>query len=192
MGLFSAAAKIGIGKSESDLSWSRTKRMMQNRHQWEVADLRKAGLNPILSAGAAPSMGSPPKGITPEFASDEQASNTKRQNKAQRNLMKGQRAKIASDIGVNAAQVGKLEADTRMADYNGILAQMAIPGAALKASIDSSHMGQLAAKSAIWTPHISAGAQTVGALALMLRGIFGGAARTTAQPQTYYQMLQKK
>ena len=30
---------------------------MKNRHQWEVSDLRKAGLNPILSAGAAPSMG---------------------------------------------------------------------------------------------------------------------------------------
>jgi hypothetical protein len=32
--------------------------MMTNRHQWEVADLKAAGLNPILSAGGTPSMGS--------------------------------------------------------------------------------------------------------------------------------------
>lgn len=33
---------------------------MQNRHQWQVEDLRKAGLNPILSAHSAPSIGSSP------------------------------------------------------------------------------------------------------------------------------------
>ena len=34
-----------------------TKEQMQNRHQWEVADLRAAGLNPVLSAGGTPSIG---------------------------------------------------------------------------------------------------------------------------------------
>lgn len=34
------------------------KQMMQNAHQWEVADLRKAGLNPILSAGGSGASGS--------------------------------------------------------------------------------------------------------------------------------------
>lgn len=33
------------------------KEAMQNRHQWQVADLRKAGLNPILSANNGASTG---------------------------------------------------------------------------------------------------------------------------------------
>lgn len=37
-----------------------TTEQMKNRHQWEVQDLRAAGLNPILSAGGTPSMGGSP------------------------------------------------------------------------------------------------------------------------------------
>lgn len=32
--------------------WAQQKEALQNQHQWEVADLRKAGLNPILSVNA--------------------------------------------------------------------------------------------------------------------------------------------
>lgn len=32
--------------------------MMKEKYQWQVADMRKAGLNPILAAGATPGMGS--------------------------------------------------------------------------------------------------------------------------------------
>ena len=35
-----------------------TTEMMKKRHQWEVEDLTAAGLNPVLSANATPSMGS--------------------------------------------------------------------------------------------------------------------------------------
>jgi len=57
-------------KSESDLAWKRQKQMMRNRHQWEVQDLRAAGLNPILSAGGAPSMASVSQAKLPDFGSD--------------------------------------------------------------------------------------------------------------------------
>jgi hypothetical protein len=44
--------------AREQMAWQREN--YQNRHLWEVADLRRAGLNPILSAGTKPgSMGSP-------------------------------------------------------------------------------------------------------------------------------------
>lgn len=65
MGLFSAIGSVittamtnKANAKEAKKSRDFTREEMQNRHQWEVGDLRKAGLNPILSAGAAPSIGS--------------------------------------------------------------------------------------------------------------------------------------
>lgn len=42
-------------------AWKKQKEAIQNAHQWEVADLRKAGLNPILSAtgGGSPGVNMP-------------------------------------------------------------------------------------------------------------------------------------
>lgn len=48
------------GFQQANIAWQRDQ--LQNKHQWEVADLRKAGLNPILSASnasSAVSAGSP-------------------------------------------------------------------------------------------------------------------------------------
>lgn len=54
---WAAAAAAAGGLLSSGMSvwaareaWKHQKEAMQNAHQWEVADLRKAGLNPILSA----------------------------------------------------------------------------------------------------------------------------------------------
>lgn len=77
MGMFAALAPSVIsgvagliGNSSSNKSAAKaaqaqnefTEGMMKNRHQWETADLEKAGLNRILSAtNGAPSMGSSAK-----------------------------------------------------------------------------------------------------------------------------------
>lgn len=71
------------------VQWKHQKEFYQNRHQWEVNDLRKAGLNPMLSANSAsggvslsaPSVSSPDLGG---------AVNSALAGKAQRELMKKQ------------------------------------------------------------------------------------------------------
>lgn len=71
---WAAAAKVGgdilnsaLGLYSSSKAWRRQREAAQNAHQWEVEDLRKAGLNPILSAtggsGASAGSASVPAGL---------------------------------------------------------------------------------------------------------------------------------
>lgn len=71
---WAALAKVGgdlassaLGLYASSKAWRRQREAAQNAHQWEVADLRKAGLNPILSAtggsGASAGSASVPAGL---------------------------------------------------------------------------------------------------------------------------------
>lgn len=64
MGLLSAAAGLiggalsGQSARSAQMRQERyTERQMQNAHQWEVEDLKKAGLNPVLSAHSASAVG---------------------------------------------------------------------------------------------------------------------------------------
>lgn len=58
------------------IAWQRE--AMQNRHQWEVEDLKKAGLNPILSANAGASTGG--AGFHPQVPDYMQGYNAMAQN----------------------------------------------------------------------------------------------------------------
>lgn len=49
-GLFSSAVEYGFSKKLQAAAQAFQKEVLQSRHQWEVDDLRAAGLNPILSA----------------------------------------------------------------------------------------------------------------------------------------------
>lgn len=48
--LANKATDFLFSNSQANKAWSRQKEAAQSAHQWEVADLRAAGLNPILSA----------------------------------------------------------------------------------------------------------------------------------------------
>lgn len=62
-------ANLGSSAVSAYFSWKHQKEVMQNRHQWEVADMRKAGLNPILSAtGGSGASGNAPTIVAPDIA----------------------------------------------------------------------------------------------------------------------------
>lgn len=62
------AFNLGSSAVSAYFSWKHQKEVMQNRHQWEVGDLRKAGLNPILSAGGSGAPGNAPSIVAPDLA----------------------------------------------------------------------------------------------------------------------------
>ena len=49
-GLFSTNQEQGFASAQALAANQFTERQLKNKHTWQVADLRKAGLNPILSA----------------------------------------------------------------------------------------------------------------------------------------------
>jgi len=61
LGRSSAKATNAANAAAAEQANEFTKEQMQNRHQWEVSDLKAAGLNPVLSAGGTPSIGSSAK-----------------------------------------------------------------------------------------------------------------------------------
>lgn len=63
------AFNFGSSALSAYFSWKHQKEAMQNRHQWEVGDMRKAGLNPILSAtGGSGAAGNAPTIVAPDLA----------------------------------------------------------------------------------------------------------------------------
>lgn len=63
-------SNLGSSALSAYFGWKHQKEVMQNRHQWEVADMRKAGLNPILSAtGGSGTPGNAPPIVAPDLAS---------------------------------------------------------------------------------------------------------------------------
>lgn len=66
-GLAGSAKEAASAKKAADNANLFTKEQLQNRHQWQVADLRKAGLNPVLSAGGTPSIGGSAQAQVPDY-----------------------------------------------------------------------------------------------------------------------------
>lgn len=58
-GIVGGAVTYGLNVAASNDAWRRQKRVLQNQIQWRVADLRAAGLNPILAAGSFLGGGAP-------------------------------------------------------------------------------------------------------------------------------------
>lgn len=117
-GAVAGAAVGGIGDLLtggyfSRKAWQRQKEAMQHQHQWEVADLRAAGLNPILSANGGASTG----GLNGSMVGDSGQFSRAVQNAMQGMALKGQLEK-------QAAEIDNINKDTQLKEDQRAVAQM--------------------------------------------------------------------
>lgn len=89
-------ANVGSSALSAYFGWKHQKEVMKNRHQWEVEDLRKAGLNPILSAGGSGSPGNAPIIEAPDVAGAAAKAVEASLGKSQEDLIKAQTQQSAS------------------------------------------------------------------------------------------------
>jgi len=85
-----------------------TNEQMQNAHQWEVNDLRAAGLNPMLSAGASPQkpgVGTLKQPFTANSFKD--SADAIKKAYAETDLIKAQEAKVNTETDVLKTQLPK-------------------------------------------------------------------------------------
>lgn len=136
MGIFDALTD----RLNTDRQNALSKRAYKHRYQWQMEDMRKAGLNPILGsmrgAGAAPSMAQTPKSnvegtITNVLAAKRlQAELREIKSREQLNTYLG--AKAVQDTRHSAA-------GTNTQHLQNIMTALQIPGATNAASIESEY-----------------------------------------------------
>lgn len=106
------AANLGSSAVSAYFSWKHQKEVMQNRHQWEVADMRKAGLNPILSAtGGSGASGNAPTIVAPDLAGAMKSGAETETQHSEKNLKDAlekqtyvQNSALQADAGLKRAQ----------------------------------------------------------------------------------------
>ena len=92
-------ANTALSIHQSNKAWKRQKEVMKNQHQWEVEDLKKAGINPILTTMSHMS--------APTVNNALSAENAQRQQDNQDALTGAQLSEIESRIKLNSASTAR-------------------------------------------------------------------------------------
>lgn len=101
-------ANTALSIHQSNKAWKRQLQVMRNQHQWEVEDLKKAGINPILttmSHMSAPTVNTASGDL--DLANALSAENAQRQQDNQDALTGAQLSEIESRIKLNSASTAR-------------------------------------------------------------------------------------
>lgn len=118
LGAIGGIANLGSSAASAYLSWKHQKEVMQNRHQWEVADMRKAGLNPILSAtGGSGASGNAPIIEAPDISGAAAKAVEASLGRSQEDLIKAQTQQSVSSARQAESQAALNKTEEKRVDF---------------------------------------------------------------------------
>jgi cell division protein FtsB len=123
-GLFGSGVEDQQNFASAQAAQSRafTKEQLQNRHQWEVEDLRKAGLNPILSAmKGAPSIGGSAQAVSNANTTQDLAQTVSSAAQAKQQRLNEQ--KVKAEINLLQSQANNQNSQARNTANLGNISQ---------------------------------------------------------------------